>query len=136
MARVSSFVVCNSINSFSSPENGMISNIISPQIVLRPQFIPSDYSFGIAIGVIDIDLKQSNSMRFVIKDPDGEIINESGASELPADNRENTLPKEYQGYMICIDIRNLSVKKEGEYEFVFYINGKEIGTKEIPIFRK
>lgn len=136
MANLVSFIVCESINNMPAAQMGSVPMLIAPQIALRPQFVPGNFSFGMAVGISDIDLRTTNKMRFIIKCPDGTIVQDSGENELPIAPKGDTLPPKHQGFMMCMDIRNLAIPSEGEYEFEFYLNGECVGKKEVPIFKR
>lgn len=136
MAKIVSFVVCESINNMPSTNVGVVPNLINPQVVLRPQYIPGNFSFGIAVGVVGIDLKVPNKIRFTISNTDGIVIQNSGENDLPVVREEDTIPNEFQGFMMCMDIRNLVLHNEGEYSFTLYLNGESVGMKSIPIFKQ
>ena len=131
---VSTFMLCDAINNVNSPQGTVVSQLISPRTVLRPQFIPSAFSFGISIGIEGVDLHKNNKISFKILDPDGNLLQASEDNELPATKNEDTLPTEYQGYVLSIDIRNLIIKKSGLYVFSLSLNGEEICSKNIPIY--
>ena len=135
MPSISMFLVCDSINSVSTQPNLNIPQLTGPQCVLRPQFIPSTFSFGLAVGVIGVDSNKQNVIRFTISNPEGTIIQDSNENTFPPVGFDDTMPKEYQGFMMSLDIRNLLIEKEGIYTFTLYVNTFEIGRKEIPIFR-
>lgn len=136
MAKVVSFVICDSIQNMPSPQNELVPTLVAPQIALRPQFIPSNFSFAMAVGISDIDLQAENQMRFVILDPGGVNIHDTGDSVLPKIEDHDVLPREYQGFMVNMDIRNLTIPREGEYRFMFYMNGDCIGEYSVPIFKR
>ena len=127
-------MLCDAINNINLPQGTVVPQLTLPKTVLRPQFIPSAFSFGIAVGVEGIDLQKNHKMRFKICDPDGNIVQESGDNELPALSEDDSLPKEYQGYTLSIDIRNLVINKPGIYVFSLFVNDNEIYSKEIPVF--
>lgn len=137
MAKLFSFTICDSISNVSAGAMGMVPTLVSPQIVLRPQYIPGNFSFGIAIGISEIDLNQTNKMRFTITNPKGEIVHDSNESELPIppEGKGDSLPAELQGFMMCIDIRNLAIPCEGVYIFSIFFNGENIASHEIPIYK-
>lgn len=56
MAKLSTFVICEAINNIPTPNGNSFLQMNSPQIALRPEFIPSSYSFGVLFGVRDINL--------------------------------------------------------------------------------
>lgn len=135
MPSISMFLVCDSINNITPQPNITIPQLVGPQSVLRPQFIPSTFSFGLAVGVAGVDSNVQNVIRFTISNPEGAIIHDSGDNVFPPIGFDDTMPKEYQGFMMSLDIRNLLIEKEGAYSFTLYVNNTEIGRKEIPIFR-
>ena len=106
MAKIAMFMLCDAI----SPEHSQM-KLISPQFVLRPDFIPGNFSFGICAGISDI--------------PDDKIIYRLPDSNFERDAKEEDIPREAQGFMIAMEVRNIPVKLEGEYKFVLYINGEE-----------
>lgn len=134
MAKLTMFTLCDSVNNIPGPQ-GMVTHLVSPQVVLRPLFIPGNFSFGIAVGVRGLDLKEPIKLNFSIISPDGEVIQNSGDTELPAMPREDTLPPEHQGIMLNLDIRNMVVKSDGVYKFFLNVNGESLEGQEIPIFR-
>ena len=136
MAKIVSFVVCDLINNMPADNMGVIPSIVAPQIALRPQVIPSNFSFGIAVGIADMNLQITNKVRFTVADPDGNIVHDSGESDLPAAPEMDTLPQQYQGFMMCIDIRNLLVQSEGAFTFSFYLNNDCIGVQRVPVYKR
>lgn len=135
MPNITMFLVCDSINNFSPQPEINIPQLMGPQCVLRPQFIPGTFSFGLAVGVAGVDSNEQNTIRFTITNPAGAIIQNSGDNVFPPIGIDDTMPKEYQGFMLSLDIRNLLIEKEGVYTFTLYVNNVEIGHKEIPVFK-
>ena len=70
MANLVSFVICESINNMPAANMGVVPTLVAPQVALRPQFIPGNFSFGISVGLTGIDLNKVNKVRFTIKNPD------------------------------------------------------------------
>lgn len=132
--KVTTFMLCDAITNVNLPQGTVVPQLTLPKTVLRPQFIPSAFSFGLVVGVEGIDLQKDHKMKFKITDPDGNVIQESGDNDLPALPEDDSLPKEYQGYTLSIDIRNLIINKAGLYIFSLSINDEEIYTKQIPVF--
>lgn len=136
MANIVSFVVCDAINNISPDGERSVPALVAPQIALRPQFIPGNFSFGISVGVADIDLKVENRIRLTISDPAENIIHALGENELPRVPAKDTMPQAFQGFMLAIDIRNLPIQSEGEYKFSVYLNDECIGVQTIPVFKR
>lgn len=131
-------MLCDSISAIPVPEGGVLQQLVSPQIALRPQFIPGNFSFGVAVGVQGVNLHITNRIRFTISDSQGNVIQDSGISEFPPlpENTPETMPAEYQGFLMNMDIRNLVIHKDGEYLFSLYVNDELVGTQSIPIFQR
>lgn len=136
MANLVSFVICESINNMPAANMGVVPTLVAPQVALRPQFIPGNFSFGISVGLTGIDLNKVNKVRFTIKNPDNNVVQDSGITELPIPPHDSALPAQYQGFMMSIDIRNLAIHSEGEYIFAFYLNDECVGERIIPIFKR
>lgn len=136
MTRITSFVVCDSITNFPANPEKNIPSLVAPQIALRPQFIPGNFSFGIAVGISGLNLHAENKVRFTIVNPKGIIVHDTGETPLRPIPVSDTLPAEYQGFMLTMDIRNLVIQIEGEYKFVAFVNGKSVGEAVIPIYKR
>lgn len=135
MAKLFSFTICDSLSNMPAAA-GSVPMLIAPQIALRPQFIPGNYSFGVAIGISGVNLKEPNKMKFIIKSPDGTTVYDSGENELPVVTKSDSLPAENQGFIMCIDVRNLVFLSEGEYTFSLFLNGENIADKSVPVYKK
>lgn len=136
MAKLVMFMLCDSINNTPNPQGpGVFPSLVSPCVVLRPSFVPGSFSFGITAGVRDVDLEKPVVLSMQVISPTGEIVHDSGTANFPAMGPNDTLPKEYQGFMINLDIRNMPIQEEGVFEFVLTINGEELARQEIPIYR-
>lgn len=134
MAKITMFMLCDSINNVPGPQ-GATPHLVSPQLVLRPMFIPGNFSFGIAVGVQDLDIKKPIKLGFTIVAPGGDILQNSDDSEIPVINKEDVLPSEQQGIMLNLDFRNLVIHEEGIYKFALRVNGETLEEQPIPIYR-
>ena len=135
MVRITTFTLCDSVNTQHGPQGQQTTQLVEPRIVLRPMFIPGNYSFGISIGVQGVNLHQQNRVSFQIFAPNGDIVQNSGTTDIPAFGQKDTLPPEFQGLVLNLDIRNLIVKEEGIYKLILYINEEPLAAQQIPIFR-
>lgn len=136
MAKLVSFVICDAINTIPADKGNAVPALVAPQIALRPQFVPGNFSFALAVGVADIDLQVENTVRMKISDPTGKEVHDLGENRLPKMPIQDTMPAEFQGFMINMDVRNFVIQHEGEYEFSLYINGECVGTQKIPVFKR
>ncbi len=134
MPELTMFTVCESVGNVSPQPGVNIPQLMGPQTVLRPMFIPGSFSFGVSAGVIGINLKQSNSVKFTIKTPTGQIVQASENAVFPPIFEDDSLPQEYQGFMLTLDVRNMVVEEQGNYSFELFINDESVGSRAIPIF--
>lgn len=89
------------------------------------------------IGVSGIDLMKPNKIYFKIYDPDGKEVHRAPDLDLPLETIEETiLPEKYRGFTLCVDVRNVPMEKNGEYQLEFFVNGDSIGTEPIPVYKR
>lgn len=132
MLKISMFMLCDSI-----APGTPIPQLIGPQAVLRPSFIPGNFSFGLAAAVTGINVLQPHTFSFSISNPQKKIVQHSPSQQLPIELNieKNPLPEKYQGIMVAMDIRNLLIEEEGEYIFTIYIDD-ENASYSFPIYKK
>lgn len=135
MAKVTMFALCDSVNNVQGPQGRMLTTLVEPRVVLRPLYIPGNFSFGVTVGVCGVDLDKPASILVKILGPDGDTAYQLGELTVPASGGDSTLPRAYHGFMFNMDIRNMPVKAEGTYKFVLTVNGEDLEAQEIPIFR-
>ena len=134
MAKVTMFMLCDTVNNVPGVQ-GVVPHLVSPQVVLRPMFIPGNFSFGVSIGVQEVDLKKNTKLQFWVIAPSGKIIQESQITEIPAVGQEDTIPAEQQGFVMNLDIRNLVIDEEGKHIFKLKVNEQVVEEQIIPIYR-
>lgn len=134
--KISTFILCNSIENTQSTQGASVPCLVGPQVILRPDYIPTNFSFGFSIGITGMNLKQDNTFSFLVKSPEGEPIMNSNISRVPANPVDDPVPEEYSGILVTTDVRNMVVDKEGVYSLEFYVNDNLIGKQDIPIFKR
>lgn len=138
MAIITAFMLCDNIENAPLPTGGVVQKLTSPQMCLRPQFVPGNYSFGVSVGIQGIDFRTATKVRFTISNPGGMVVQDSGTSEFPPipEYLDGPLPMEYKGFLMNMEIRNMTILMEGEYLFSVYIDDELIGNQIIPVFRR
>jgi hypothetical protein len=116
------------------PDGKVVPQITAPTFTIRPQSVPGNYSFGAAIGIQGVNIHETNNIHIIVKDPDGNVIQDLGDVSIPAERNEDTLPSEYQGYTFCMDIRNLFFRIEGTYILEIILNGESLDGLPIPVY--
>lgn len=135
MAKLVSFLLCDAMQQMPT-QNGSVPVLVAPQIGLRPQFVPGNFSFVISAGFADVDLCAANRMRVTVASPGGALVYDSGENELPVEQGDSVLPREAQGFMLTMDVRNMAVPEEGAYPVSFFLNGACVCTCQIQVYRR
>lgn len=135
MAKLVSFMMSSLAQNIPNPAGGMVQQLTNPLIVLRPRYIPSEYSFSIIFGINDFDLAKENTLRIVLRTPGNETLIDTGDGKLPATSTDALIPKEFQGAVLSAPFQNVEFKDEGVYHLEVIFNGESLGTQDIPVFR-
>ena len=135
MVRITSFIMSDGVMNIPD-QNGQVTQVLSrPLQILRPQFIPSAFSFCFAVGVSGIDLTaENNVIKMVITDPEGKEVSQFNDISVPTDPN-CTLPVDDSGCLVCMDVRNIGILMEGKYLLQVKFNEILIGTCEIPVYQ-
>lgn len=136
MPIIASHILGENLQSVPNGMGGIVQHLTAPMTVIRPQYIPGNYSFSALIGIKDIDMQRENTMQVLLKTPTGEVLNDLGEKPLPVVVPDSNLPPEYAGFMLGVDFRNVVFAEAGCYKIEITINNELIGDIEVPVFRK
>ena len=134
MPRITSFMLCEGINNISPSPGISIPQLAGPCNVIRPEFIPGNFTFGVAIGISGVDTTKQCRVRFEIKNPKEETVQTSLDAVLPGIPLDEGLPVEYQGFLLSFEVRNLAIPDAGVYKIFLFVDDELIGTESIPVF--
>lgn len=126
MLKVTSFVYCGSIE--QSPTGPTLRGILQ---FLVPKILPTEYSFSVSFGIYDLGKMESLKIRYVFKNPDGEIVKDTDQIDIPIS--EDMQKNSHLGMQFNLDLKNLMLEKVGEYYSEVYVNGKLTGTYPIDV---
>lgn len=129
------FMLCDTIQSEQLTDGKIIQNLKNPVCVLRPNFIPSNFSFGLSFSIQDIDIHKENHLHVTINDPLGKLMYDSGDTIIKSDDKD-TLPVELQGFVLCADFRNLIFNVEGIHIITIALNEEKIYEHDLPVYIK
>lgn len=138
MASVSNFLYCINVQRVPNPQGkGESINAIGITSVLTLDYLPGPFSFSIFFSLLDVD-EGTNRIKVVFKDPNGEEIMNSGDLDIPPlpDDVRNTVPKNFTEYQLSMDLRNIVLKKEGEYVAELYYNDSVIAKEPLRVMKK
>ena len=129
---LSSFIFSEDTQQITNPAGSTL-HIVNPLNLIRPQFIPSGYSFSVSFGILKIDPKRDYKIQFQLLHPSGNIAvdtNEINLTSPPI--ADQTLPSDSHGAMLNFDFRNVPLREIGEYKGVVKVDGEVIG--EYPLY--
>ncbi len=136
MPSIASHILGENLQNIPNGTGGIVQHLTAPTTVLRPQFIPGNYSFSVLIGVKDVDLQKENAMQIVLKSPTGDVVQMIDKQQIPVSTVDSELPDEYAGFMLGVDFRNVPFVAAGCYTLEVIINEELIGAIDVPVFRK
>lgn len=134
MDKITYFLICDTTNNAPMP-GGMGLNVVNPQLLLMPTYVPGNFSFAIVIGVQDIDTSSPARVKFELLSPGNKLIYKSLEMDLPGVDMNN-VPSKYKGILMSFELRNVPIDEEGAYVLKLFINDQEVGQREIPIFKR
>lgn len=135
MAKLVSFMLSSQLVN-TTIGSATVQQLINPLIVLRPKFIPSEYSFAITVGINDIDTKGENAIRILMTTPSGKDVVDTKDVPLPSDPVDVTLPDNLHGFVLTLPVQNAVIDEEGCFSLTIFINGESISTQSIPVYRQ
>lgn len=110
-------------------------HLINPQNVIRPQFIPSGYSFAVAFSLLQIDPKKEHILSFKFRNPKGEyVLNAENINVAKNSAFDDNLPKEAAGLMFNFNFRNVPLTEEGVYVGLVYVDDELIGEFPLHVY--
>lgn len=127
MLKITSFVYCTAIE--QAPNGPALRGVLQ---FLAPKMLPTEYSFSISFGVYDLGKMEKLKIRYVFKDPDGEIVNDTNDVDIPL--TEDMQQQNHVGMQLNLDLKNIVLSKQGEYYSEVYINEKLSGSYPIDVF--
>lgn len=133
MPTLSYFVYCESTQAVA---NDPRTHLVGPLQILISKYIPSNYSFGIAFGIMEIDTKYDHEIQVKFIGPQNEVCFDSGTIKVPNPPENIELPPELQGMQLTLDIRNAPIQNEGEHNTQIYLDGELIGSRSIFVIKR
>ena len=129
MSKITMFVYCEG----AEITNGKTA-LINPMQVLTPAFVPSTYSFNIAIGLLDFDVTKPHTIRVVFSfKENGKVVFDTGVASLSADNSKKVIDIEMQNTLLNLELKNVILESNGEYEACVIIDEEEKGRYPIRV---
>lgn len=135
--KVTTFIYCLGTTNMEGKDAPLNAMGVLP--MLTPEYIPSTFSFSIVVGLRGIDETQNHTMSIVFKAPDGTPLVEAKNILISVEQwkaGDKSLPKEYNGIMLGMDLRNVVMKDEGVYNTEVSFDGEKLGDYDIYVKAK
>lgn len=134
MAYISTFIYAEESRNEVHPK-GQKMNIVNPLLIFSPKYVPGQFSFAVAIGMLEVDYSKPHTFRYFLRGPNAEQkpVVDTGDVMLPPQENPRNLPLEMQGIFMGFDLRNVELASEGKYISDVFLDGKSIGTCPIIV---
>ena len=136
LAKLVSFMMFATTHNIQNANGGLVQQLSGPTVVLRPKYIPSEFSFAIAIGINGVDLHNDNTTQIIFRSPSNAIILDTGKAKILASDTDSNLPPEFQGFVMTMPLQNITFDTEGVYSLEVFMNDELLDTRAIPVFRQ
>lgn len=139
MAILSTFVLSDNSNQVLNPNGqGTTLQVVNPQNIFRPMFIPGGHSFSVTFGFLEVNPDAQHRIQFsIISCETGEqVINIDNIEVPPNAQPDKFIPKESTGIMLNFDFRNVPFKKEGKYEVHITLDGETLDKKPFYVYKQ
>jgi len=135
MAYTHTFIYAEETRNEAQPQ-GQKMTVVNPMLIFSPKYLPGQFSFSVAIGMLEVDLTKTHVFRYNLTGPNVEIglIVDTGDVLIPSQENPRKLPIEMQGLFMGFDLRNVDLALEGKYISEVFLDGESIGT--YPIYAK
>ena len=132
---LSTFAFSNDINQINDGQS-QVTNIINPQNLFRPTFVPGTFSFAVTFGILGMDPDKEHTLQYIMTSPNGEAIVQTQEVKIERNPSFDTsiLPKEANGFIFNMDFRNLAFREKGKYIAHVIVNDHEVGSIPVMVY--
>lgn len=105
--------------------------------VVRPLFIPGQYSFTVSVGVRGVDRAASHTFRMVIRDPRGSQVSDlHGVAPAPASSSEDRpIPLDDTFGILSFQAINVPFSTDGRYEMDVWVDDELLlRSNPLPVY--
>lgn len=110
-------------------------HIVNPLNNINLPFLPATYSFFVSFSLLGMDPEKDFSLEVELIAPNELSVFKSGKLALQKNESFNSkLPKESNGFMCNLELRNVVIREQGKHMCNIYIDEKKIGSFPISFF--
>lgn len=135
MPKLATFTLCEDITAITNDNGERKTCLTGPKASLSLSCIPGNFSFGIGLGLVNVDWSRDRKIAFEIWSPSGTCVEKSETIEIPDEYANTDIPVAQQNISFNAKVENMNVPEEGNYKFVLFVNGERVGEKSFPILQ-
>lgn len=135
MPKLATFTLCEDITAITNDNGERKTCLTGPKASLSLSRIPGNFSFGIGLGLVNVDWSRDRKIAFEIWSPSGTCVEKSETIEIPDEYANTDIPVAQQNISFNAKVENMNVPEEGNYKFVLFVNGERVGEKSFPILQ-
>lgn len=135
MPKLATFILCEDIIATTNDNEESRTCLAGPKASLSLSHIPGKCSFGIGVGLVNVNWSRDRKIEFEIWSPSGTCVQKSEIIEIPDEYANTAVPVAQQTISLNIKVKNMNAPEEGNYKFVLFINDERVGEKSFPILQ-
>lgn len=135
MPKLATFTLCEDITAITNDNGERKTCLTGPKASLSLSCIPGNFSFGIGLGLVNVDWSRDRKIAFEIWSPSGTCVEKSETIEIPDEYANTDIPVAQQNISFNAKVENMNVPEEGNYKFVLFVNGERVGEKSFPVLQ-
>lgn len=135
MVKISNFMLGAGLVVADTPGLPQTPMLKEPKVVLRPKYIPTEYTFGAAVGIVGVDGTKEITITFKIDDPNGNELVSLGPNVIPPNPAMvEQAPPEFRSGTFSMQFDNVNFSTMGIYKFRVMLNDEELEPQDIPVY--
>lgn len=128
-------MLCENIIDMRRPNEAALTHLVAPKGLLNVQSLPAKISFGVSVGIVNINWNNIKDISYEIYSSNGECLEKSPVLRIPDEYTQASASANVQNIAFNIKVKNMNVPEEGNYKFVLFINGECVGEKSFPVLQ-
>lgn len=134
--RISTFMYAEGAGPVQDSSGVMKLQIINPLQAIIQKYIPTQYTFSVVFGIIELDTTTPHSLSVIFKNSVGNrVLFQSQDSQLPVEGNPN-IPLSAQGLMIAMGLLNINFEAPGTYVTEILVDQVSLGKYSIEVIKE
>lgn len=113
MPKLATFTLCEDIIATTNDNEESRTCLAGPKASLSLSHIPGKCSFGIGVGLVNVNWSRDRKIEFEIWSPSGTCVQKSEIIEIPDEYANTAVPVAQQTISLNIKVKNMNAPEEG-----------------------